>query len=73
MIPDLFDESGPPTLEDDLWFLEHVIAAGYPKVKRAPEPMEGQVSLFTALNGPWTYTPPDPDGLDPSEVQIKGW
>lgn len=73
MIPDPSDESGPPTLEDEMWFHLHVRAADYPKVNRDPEPMEGQTSLFTALNGPWTYTPPDPDAFDPSEVQIEGW
>lgn len=28
-----------------MWFLEHVVAAGYPRVKRDPEPMTGQMTL----------------------------
>lgn len=43
------DEYGPPTLEDDLWFHEHVRAAEYPKVKRGDKPMEGQRTLMDAL------------------------
>lgn len=39
------DEYGPPTLEDDMWFHEHVRAAGYPKVKRDPAQLEGQELL----------------------------
>lgn len=41
----LDDGAGPPTAEDDMWFLEHVVAAGYPKVKRDPEPYPGQLSI----------------------------
>lgn len=41
------DEAGPPTPEDDMWFHEHVRAAGYPKVKRDPKPMPGQMPLLT--------------------------
>jgi hypothetical protein len=40
------DGVGPPTPMDDMWFHEHVRAAGYPRVKRDPEPMNGQVALF---------------------------
>lgn len=38
-------ETGPPSWEDDAWFLEHVVAAGYPKPKRAPKPLTGEQQL----------------------------
>lgn len=46
------DEAGPPTIEDDAWFAQHVASLGYPRVKRDPQPMPGQTVIE------WAEAPP---------------
>lgn len=47
------DEYGPPTELEDAWFTQTVASLDYPKVKRDPKPMNGQMSLTDALNAPY--------------------
>lgn len=45
MRPDPTDyDTGPPTIEDDAWFQEHVVSRGYPKLHKVI-PLNGQTTL----------------------------
>lgn len=45
-----YDGYGPPTREDDAWFQEWVVSRGYPKLRREPKQMDGQLRIPASLD-----------------------
>lgn len=65
------DEYGPPTLEDEMWFHEHVRAAEYPKVRRGDKPMEGQTTIHEFVEAHWQEHQREVERMDADEQRAR--